>query len=109
MADEEKTEFKEMGEVAVRMNQPNPKTSNAPEHETFTKDGKVRLKRCPGCDAIYSIGFSRIYRTQRSFEDLRDQLQLRVEEDHLAGREHRPLMPLRWSDSTRKRARDEES
>jgi hypothetical protein len=109
MADQEKTEFREMAEVAVRMNQPSGEISSAPDHEAFTKDGNVRLEQCPACDAIYSIGFSRIYLTRRSFEDLSIQLQLRLEEDHVAKREHRPLIPLRWSDTTSKRAREEES
>jgi hypothetical protein len=104
-----KSEFRSLDDVAVRTNQLPDDLGSAPEHESFKKDGKVLLEKCSYCDAEYLIGFQRIHGTKRSFEDLRDQLRLRLEEDHLAGRLHPSLIPLRWSDTTRERAREEKS
>jgi hypothetical protein len=96
MPDQEKIEFLELGEVAVRIDQTaGDGVASAPEHVPFTDEDENALShKCLDCEAIYLIGHSRIHGTKRSFEDLRDQLQLRLEEDHVAGRQHRSLVPL---------------
>jgi hypothetical protein len=95
-----------MSEVAVKIEQLPDDIGQAPEHEAFTDEGKnVRIERCALCGAEYFMAFSPIYRTKRTFEELSDQLQLRLEEDHRMKRNHGPLVPLRWSDRTRKRKR----
>ncbi len=104
MSDDAKTEFLGMGEVAIRIDQPLEDLGAAPEHEAFTdSDKNVRTERCSECGALYCVAYSKLYGTQRSFQDLSEQLHLRLEEDHLMKREHRFLIPLRWSDPTRKR------
>ena len=108
MGDDAKTEFAGMDEVAIRIDQPLQDT--APEHEAFTdSDRNVLTEKCPACGALYFIAYSKLYDTRRSFQELSDQLQLRLEEDHLMKRNHRSLIPLRWSDPTRKRNREQES
>jgi uncharacterized iron-regulated protein len=111
MADQEEMEFLELGEVAVRINQmAGDAIASAPEHVPFTDEDENALSyKCLRCEAIYLIAYSRIHGTKRSFEDLSDQLQLRLEEDHTAGRQHHSLVALRWSDTTRKRSREEKS
>jgi hypothetical protein len=102
--------FKGMSEVAVKLEQPPDNMGHAPEHEAFTDERKnVRIEKCVLCGAEYFIAFSPIYRTNRTFEDLGDQLQMRLEEDHQMNRNHGPLIPLRISDRTRKRKRDKKS
>src|SRR5258706_3601133 len=104
MGDDAKNEFLEMGEVAVRLNQSAEDIAKAPDHEPFKdEDRNIRAEHCKQCDALYFIAYSKLYGTQRSFQDLNDQLQLRLEEDHLMKRNHRSLIPLRWSEPTRKR------
>ena len=91
-------------EVAVKVEQSPDDTGEAPQHEAFTDEEKnVRIEQCVLCGAEYAIMFSHIYQKKRTFEELSDQLQLRLEEDHRAGRNHGPLIPLKWSESTRKR------
>lgn len=107
LRDQTDTEFDAIGEIALRMNLSSDETTKAPQYELFTNDeGTVRSEKCLGCNALYAIGYSRIYRTKRSFEDLSDQLQLRLEEDHLMKRNHASLIFLRL-DPTRKRSREQ--
>jgi hypothetical protein len=83
--------FKGMSEVAVKIEQ--PPVGWAPGHEPFTDEEKnVRIAKCALCGTEYYIAFSPIYRTQRTFEELRDALQLRLEEDHQLNRNHGPLV-----------------
>ncbi len=96
--------------VAVKVEQSPDDIGEAPGHEAFIgEDKKVQKETCELCGAEYAIAFSRIYRTQRTFEALSDQLQLRLEEDHRMNRNHGPLIPLRWHDPTRKRKREKKS
>ena len=95
-----------MSEVAVKIEQPPDDMGHAPEHEPFTDEGKnLRIEKCALCGAEYFLAFSPIYRTRRTFEELSDELQMRLEEDHRMNRIHGPLVPLRRSDRTRKRKR----
>jgi len=99
-----KKDFRGLDEVALKLNQAPDDAGAAPEHELFVDDDKnIRTEKCATCEDLFAIGFSRIYRTKRTFEALCDQLQLRLEEDHRAGRNHGSLIPLKWSDRTRKR------
>jgi hypothetical protein len=99
--------FKGMSEVAVKIEQPADDICWAPEHEPFTdEEKKVRIKKCVVCGAEYFMAFSPIYRTKRTFEELSEELQLRLEEDHRLNRNHGSLVRLRWSDCMRKRKRD---
>jgi hypothetical protein len=110
MSDDTKNKFLEIGEVAIRLNQSAENIAGAPDHEPFTDENKnIRTEQCSQCDALYCIAFSKFYGTKRSFQDLSDQLQLRLEEDHVMKREHRFLIPLRWSDPTRKRHSEQKS
>ncbi len=111
MAEQDKTETKRMkkdfrglDEVALKLNQAPDDAGAAPEHELFVDDDKnIRTEKCATCEDLFAIGFSRIYRTKRTFEALCDQLHLRLEADHRASRNHPALIPLRWFDPTRKR------
>ena len=95
--------FRGMSEVAVKIELPPDNIGEAPGHELFKDDkGDVRIETCVLCGAEYFIAFSRIYRTKRTFEELSDQLQRRLGQDHRAGCDHGPVIPLR-SESTRKR------
>jgi phage FluMu protein Com len=88
--------FRGMSEVAVKIVQPLDIIGVAPEHELFKDDkGHVRIEMCVRCGAEYLIAFSRIYRTKRTFEELSNQLQLRLEQDHRARCDHGPVIPLR--------------
>jgi hypothetical protein len=114
VSDKKKTVFREISEVALRLNQEPDDTAEAPTHEFFTDaERNIRTIKCPNadCTALYAIGYSRIYRAKRgiSFEDWSDQLLLRLEEDHRANQQHRSVIPLRWSDTTRKREREQKS
>jgi hypothetical protein len=98
--------FKGMSEVAVKIEQSPDDIGGAPGHEGFADEGKnVLIQKCVLCGAEYYIAFSPIYRTKRTFEELSDELQIRLEEDHRMNRNHGPLIPLRWSDPRRKRRR----
>jgi hypothetical protein len=95
--------FKGMSEVAVKIEQAPDDTGHAPEHEPFTDERKnVRIEKCALCGAEYFMAFSPIYRTKKTFEELSDELQTRLEEDHRMNRNHGPLVPLRRSDHTRR-------
>jgi hypothetical protein len=99
--------FKGMSEVAVKIEQPPDDSCCAPGHEPFTDEGKnIRIQKCVVCGAEYFMAFSPIYRTKRTFEELSEELQLRLEEDHRLNRDHGSLVRLRWSDRMRKRKRD---
>jgi phage FluMu protein Com len=88
--------FRGMSEVALKIEQLPHDTGQAPEHELFKDDnGNVRIETCALCGAEYFLAFSRIYRTERPFEELSHQLQLRLEQDHRAGCDHGPVIPLR--------------
>jgi len=96
--------FKGMNEVAVKIEQLPDDIGHAPEHEPFTDERKnVRIEKCALCGAEYFLAFSPIYRTRKTFEELSDELQTRLKEDHRMNRNHGPLVPLRRSDRTRKR------
>ena len=96
-----KPDFNEMSEVALRIDQP-AHIATAPNHETFKdENGKVREENCRRCEAVFAIARLRMNRTQRSFADLADQLQLKLEEDHKYGTTHRSAIPLRSSEPTR--------
>jgi hypothetical protein len=110
MSDESQTEaFEDICDVAIRLNQPPDDKAEAPEHWFFQDSNKnTRTEKCATCEDVYALGYSRIYGTNRTFEDLSDQLQLRLEEDHKANnRKHRSIIPLRWSDPTRKRSSEQ--
>jgi len=108
MTEKTRTEFLEIGEVAVRLDQHPDDIGTAPQHEPFTDtDRNVLTEKCLSCDALYFVAYSRTYGTGRTFADLTDQLQLRLEEDHSSGRKHRSVIPLRWFESTRKRSREQ--
>jgi hypothetical protein len=111
MSDESQTAaFEDICDVAIRLNQPPDDKAEAPEHWFFADEGQnVRTEKCLQCEDFYGIGYSRIHGKQnRTFEDLADQLQLRLAEDHKASnRKHRSIIPLRWSDTTRKRSREQ--
>jgi hypothetical protein len=99
-----KKDFRGLDEVALKLNQAPDDAGAAPEHELFVDDDKnIRTEKCATCEDLFAIGFSRIYRTKRTFEALCDQLHLRLEADHRASRNHPALIPLRWFDPTRKR------
>jgi phage FluMu protein Com len=88
--------FRGVSEVAVKIEQAPDNIGEAPEHELFKDDkGHVRIETCVLCGAEYFIAFSRIYRTERTFEELSNKLQLRLEEDHRSGCDHGPVIPLR--------------
>lgn len=98
-----KKELRKLDEVAIKLNQPRDEAGAAPKHELFMdNDRNIRTEKCSTCEDLFAIGFSRIYRTKHKFEALCDQLQLRLEEDHRAGRNHDVLIPLRWFDPRRK-------
>jgi hypothetical protein len=98
--------FKGMSEVAVKVEQRTDEMGHAPEHEPFTDERKnVRVEKCALCGAEYFLAFSPIYRTTKTFEELSDELQTRLEEDHRMNRNHSPLVPLRRSDHTRRAGR----
>src|SRR6267378_5092276 len=103
----EPKQFTELGEVAVRAEQPPNVIGEVPLHDPFLEpDGKtVKMEKCRVCGELYAIMYHRIYKTRRAYEDLSDQLQLRLEEHHSANRSHPSIIPLRWSDPTRKRDR----
>jgi hypothetical protein len=85
-----------MREVAVRIDQPLEGAAAPSQHEPFTDDDKnVRTERCASCQALYLIAYSTIYGAARSFEDLRDQLQLQLEEDHRSDHNHHSVIELR--------------
>ena|SRR5258708_1807713 len=85
--------FKGMSEVAVKIEQPPDDICRAPGHEPFTDEREnIRIEKCALCGAEYYIAFSPIYRTKRTFEELSDALQLRLEEDHRMNRNHGPLV-----------------
>jgi hypothetical protein len=95
--------FKGMSEVAVKKEQLPDDIGHAPEHEPFTDERKnVRIEKCALCGAEYFLAFSPIYRTKRTFEELSDELQTRLKEDHRMNRNHGPLIPFRRSDHTRR-------
>src|SRR5256885_488726 len=90
LSDGSKTEFLQIGEVAVRLDQPPDDVGVAPQHEAFTDtDRNILTEKCLGCEAVYFVAYSRIYGTGRTFTDLTSQLQLWLKEDHNAGRSHR--------------------
>jgi hypothetical protein len=90
MIDSLDKQFKEACEFGLKLNQKSEEAITAPLHKPFSDEtGRVLEVKCPACDAVYAVEFSRIYRTPRSFEGLRDQLQLRLEEDHSRNRKHR--------------------
>jgi hypothetical protein len=94
--------FRGMSEVAVKIEQPPDDITGVPEHELFKDDkGDVRTETCVLCGAEYFIAFPRIHGTKRTFEELGNHLQLRLEQDHRAGCDHGPVIPLR-----RKRQRE---
>ena len=98
--------FKGISEVAVKIEQPPDDICWAPGHEPFTDAGKnIRREKCVVCGAEYFMAFSPIYRTKRTFEELSEELQLRLEEDHRLNRNHGSLVRLRWSERMRKRKR----
>jgi len=95
--------FRGMSEVAVKLEQLPDDIGHAPGHEPFTDEGKnVRIEKCALCGAEYFLAFSPIYRTKKPFEELSDELQMRLEEDHRMKSNHGPLVPLRRSNRTRK-------
>ncbi len=95
--------FKGMSEVAVKIEQLPDDIGHAPEHEPFTDERKkARIEKCALCRAEYFLAFSPIYRTKRTFEELSDELQTRLKEDHRMNRNHGPLIPFRRSDHTRR-------
>jgi hypothetical protein len=96
--------FKGMSEVAVKIEQLPDDIGHAPEHEPFTDERKnVRIEKCALCGAEYLLAFSPIYRTTKTFEELCDELQTRLKEDHRMNRNHGPLIPFsRRSDHTRR-------
>jgi hypothetical protein len=107
MSETNKKTFAGLDELALRTIQPPDDMAEAPEHEFFIDDNqRIRNEKCNKCETVYAIGYSRIYRTKRTFADLCDQLQQRLEEDHAGGYKHRSLILLRWHDSTRKSDRD---
>jgi hypothetical protein len=98
--------FKGMSEVAVKIEQLPDDIGHAPEHEPFADERKdVRIEECALCGAEYFMAFSPIYRTKRTLEELSEELQMRLKEDHHMNRNHGPLVPLRRSDRTRKHRR----
>lgn len=111
VSERNKTVFREISEVALRVNQESDDIAETPVRDYFLDgDGKIREVKCPtaDCPAIYAIGYPRIYQAKKfTFDDLSDKLLLRLEEDHAANRKHRSLIPLRWSDTTRKRKREQ--
>jgi len=102
--DRNETEFRKISEVALRVNPDPDDIAKAPEHEFFADQAGLILDvRCPklGCGAIYAIGFSRVYRTKRSFDDLRGQLLITLEQDHAANRKHPAAITLPPPDAAR--------
>lgn len=90
-------EFRQMCDVALRVNPGSDDIATAPEHDFFVDDaGDVQKIRCPAlsCTAVYAIGYSKVYRTKRSFSELRDHLLVKLKDDHTLKRKHRAAIAL---------------
>ena len=104
MSDRNETEFRKISEVALRVNPEPDDIAKAPEHVFYADHGgHIQEVSCPklGCGATYAIGYSRVYRTRRSFDDLRSQLLVILEQDHAANRKHPAAIPLPSPDAAR--------
>ena len=100
----EKESYAGMDELAIRLDLPPDEMGEVPTHIFFTDDSSNTIRRikCESCSNEYGIFYSRIYPTKRSFEELNEQLQTRLQEQHMAKKAHDRIVLLPWSDTTRK-------
>jgi hypothetical protein len=86
-----------MDSVAIRTKQDPPHTIHAPDHDTFTDGENKPLEvKCPECEAVYSLGFNRIYGPDKSFKVLSEELMNILRSDHRQLRQaaHQSAIPL---------------
>jgi len=97
MTEPYKSEYSGLSPVAVKVKQGSElqQEIHAPAHEAFLNDDRnPRLVKCPFCSDAYSIGYSRIHRTRRSFESLEAQLKETLVIDHQRNSPHRLTITL---------------